>query len=156
MKIKQTFYKKLMPVTKIYWHIFKPRSYGVKVLIFHPEEARKILLVLHSYGDTTLWNIPGEGYNPKKESAENAAECEMQEELNLKVSNLSTIGEYKTTGEGKQDTVTIFSGTATNLLELKQSSEISQINWVNIDTVSTRDDIARVVNQARISWDMAT
>jgi ADP-ribose pyrophosphatase YjhB (NUDIX family) len=93
MKIKKIAYAILMPGMRLYWKIFKPRSYGVKVAIMHPANPEKLLLVRHSYGNTTLWNIPGGGYNPKKETAQNAAAREVLEELGVDVLGLLQIGE---------------------------------------------------------------
>src|SRR3989338_69091 len=96
MKIKQLFYAALMPMVKLYWRVLQPKSFGVKVLITYPTETSKVLLVRHSYGNTSLWNIPGGGYNPKKESAEIAAKREVFEELGVEVTQLSLLGEYLT------------------------------------------------------------
>ncbi len=149
MKIKQTFYQMVMPFVKLYWRIFKPESYGVKVLIIHPNDKNKVLLVRHSYGNTTLWNIPGGGYNPKKETAEIAAEREVFEELGVKVINLKLLGDYQTAGEGKKDTVTMFSGTIENIEKIMPNPEISEMEWVLAETMSARgNEIARVARRA--------
>jgi 8-oxo-dGTP pyrophosphatase MutT (NUDIX family) len=149
MNIKQLFYAALMPVVKIYWRVLQPKSFGVKVLITHPTETSKVLLVRHSYGNTSLWNIPGGGYNPKKENAEAAAKREVFEELGVKVIQLSLLGEYLTSIEGKQDTVTMYKGTIESASAIKTNPEISEIEWAESSLLSTRgNDVARVARRA--------
>lgn len=149
MKIKQTFFKLIMPAVKVYWRIFKPESYGARVLIIHPKDTGKVLLVRHTYGNTTLWNIPGGGYNPKKETAETAASREVFEELGVQVLNLQELGEYHTSGEGKKDTVIMFSGTLENTDDIVSNPEISELAWVTSHTIPDRgNDVARVARRA--------
>lgn len=149
MKIKKTVYNLILPIAKLYWYIFKPQSFGARVLIIHPQDPNKVLLVLHSYGNSTLWNIPGGGYKPKKESADAAAKREVFEELGVEITNLSVLGEYQTTGEGKIDTVTMFSGTVIDVGDICLNHEISQLAWVEQETIGSRgDDVARVARRA--------
>ncbi len=138
-----------MPVVKTYWRILKPKSFGVKVVIIHPNETSKVLLVRHSYGNTSLWNIPGGGYSPRKEKAESAARREIFEELGVKALHLKLLGEYLTSSEGKQDTVTMFSGTIENVTTIKTNPEIAELEWTESSLVSGRgNDVARVARYA--------
>ena len=142
-------YSFFMPVVKLYWRIFKPESFGVKVVIIHPDDSNLVMLVRHSYGNTDLWNIPGGEYNPKKETAEAAAQREIIEELGVKVLGLEYLGQYQTGGEGKRDTVTLFSGVIENLEDIKTNSELSELEWVEMQTLSSRgNDVARVARRA--------
>lgn len=139
----------VMPAIKLYWRIFKPQSYGVKVVIIHPSDSNQILLVRHSYGNTALWNIPGGGYKPKKETGESAARREINEELNVEILGLEFLGEYQTTGEGKKDTVTLFRGTIQSPEKIQINSEIAEIDWVDIHSAVNRgNDVARVARHA--------
>ena len=108
-----------------------------------------MLLVRHSYGNTTLWNIPGGGYNPKKETVETAATREVFEELGVKIINLQFLDNYQTTGEGKKDIVTMFKGSIEDVEKIVPNSEISEMEWVLAETMSTRgNEIARVARRA--------
>lgn len=147
MKIKQHIFNILMPVVRLYWRIFKPQTFGVKVLIKHPTKNNEVLLVLHSYGNKTLWNIPGGGYNPKKESAIEAAEREVKEELGVDIFDLVQVGEYKTSGEGKQDTVAMFVGVIDSSNDLKPNAEVAEIIWQSYQITLKRDDVARVARR---------
>lgn len=110
MQIKQQMLTLCMPLVRLYWRVFKPKTHGVRVLIVSASDAdTRVLLVRHAYGDQSLWNIPGGGFNPKKESAAEAARREVTEELSLDCVDLREIGMYQTEGEGKRDTVVLFS-----------------------------------------------
>ncbi len=149
MNIKKNIYALSMPVVQLYWRIFKPQSYGVKIAIIHPNDPNKVLLVRHTYGNTDLWNIPGGGYNPKKETAESAAAREVLEEIGVHLLTVTYLGEYHTEHEGKRDTVSMFLGTIQTTKHIETSPELSQLDWVAIHTVSARGtDIARVARRA--------
>lgn len=150
MKIKPLLYKITFPFFTLYWKFFKPKTFGVKVLIIHPEDNQKILLIRHSYGNTLLWNIPGGGYNPKKETAETAAKRELYEELKINNVNLQFLSVYKTNNEGKDDTVTIFKGILENkeMENLKPNSEIAEIKWKSINALNDKDNLAKITKYA--------
>ncbi len=136
-----------MPLVTLYWRVFKPKTYGVKVLIHHPDNTEKILLVRHSYGNKTLWNIPGGGYKPKKESPEKAGVREVNEELKITLENPQIIGLYETSGEGKRDTVTIVLGTIKNT-NLTLNNEIAEISWKEASSALHDADVSRVAKKA--------
>lgn len=136
----------LMPTVRLYWRIAKPKTYGVKVLIV--DDARRCLLVSHTYGDRGLWNIPGGGYVPKRETAFDAAKREVREELGVEPKQLHVLGTYQTDGEGKRDTVTMFLGTLPEQFNIAPSNEIAEYVWSEIGEVKNRNDVARVVRRA--------
>lgn len=136
-----------MPAVRLYWKIFKPQTFGVKVLILHPQNKNLILLVRHSYGDRQLWNLPGGGFNPKKETAKVAAEREVFEELNTKLDNTKELCLYQTSGEGKQDTVTVFTGSVSTA-HFVGSQEIAEYKWFEISEVLANSNVARLAKQA--------
>ncbi len=140
----------VMPLVRWYWRVCRPKTFGVKVLIRHGVKNDEILLIRHTYGDQTLWNIPGGGYNPKKESAEEAANREVKEELGVPILNLIQIGEYKTSAEGKRDTVIMFVAEMTdaNFNAIKLSSEVAEVTWQNYQIVAKRNDVALVARRA--------
>jgi 8-oxo-dGTP diphosphatase len=143
-KLKSFLIKLVFPLAKIYWRILKPETFGVKAIIVHPEDPRQILLIQHSYDSKKLWNLPGGGYNPKKETAIEAIKRELKEELSITPINLIQLGEYKSDKEGKQDTVTIF------LVQIPSDEfhlnyEISQAKWFSIDSLKETPNLARIV-----------
>ena len=146
MKLKQYIYSVIMPFRKLYWKILTPKTFGVKILIEHPLNQNEVLLIRHAYGNQTLWNIPGGGFNPNKELAKEAVAREVQEEIGVAVLNLRSVGEYRTSGEGKQDTVTLFAGTVSSP-DLILNNEIAEFVWQDYRTALKRTDIARVVRR---------
>jgi len=118
------------------------------MLITHPEDKNKILLVLHSYGNKSLWNIPGGGYNPKKESPLFAAKREIREEFQKELESVKEVGLYETTGEGKRDRVVIFVGEVSYPIFNELDPEISKVSWEDTETVLQREDVAKIVKYA--------
>ncbi|MFK7801081.1 MAG: NUDIX hydrolase [Anaerolineae bacterium] len=117
-----------LPILRWYWKVFKPKTYGVKVIIQHPN-SKTILVVRHSYGDQTIWSLPGGGYRPNHESPESAAKHETKEELGIELTNLQKLGEYKTSAQGKRDRVTIFLS-QTLSSTITSNSEIAEFKWM--------------------------
>ena len=114
--MKKLIYK----IFLFYWWIFRPHTYGIKVLLKH---GNKILLISNSYDIYSKWNIPGGGYNNKKETKEKACVREIREELgiNIQLNKLTHIGEYYSEAEYKKDHVNIY------LYELSLDFNLSQI-----------------------------
>jgi 8-oxo-dGTP diphosphatase len=137
-----------MPIIRMYWRIYKPRTYGVKVLILHPRVLGEVLLVRHTYGNQSLWNIPGGGYAPNKETPEVAGRREVREELGVELVTCTSIGLYETSGEGKRDTVTLLVGTVDAGQVLVPNDEIAALAWEAHTQVRYRTDVARVARQA--------
>ncbi|MEM9775501.1 MAG: NUDIX domain-containing protein [Chloroflexota bacterium] len=124
-----------LPFLRLYWRVFKPKTFGVKVIVQHPE-SEKILLAQHSYGNLNIWHLPGGGYNPKRESAVDAARREVFEELGVELVDLTFLADYQTSAEGKQDTVSIFTAVA-NSVELALSNEIKSAKWFDPSGIPT-------------------
>lgn len=89
------------------WRLFRPRTRGVKVMLFNP--GGEILLVRNSYGRTHQFVFPGGGIRPW-ETPERAAIREVREELGCAVSGLLPVSTHFTSAEGKRDTVHLFEG----------------------------------------------
>lgn len=92
-------------IFRLYWRIRRPRTRGVKALAIDAEG--NVLLVRHSYGNSSAWILPGGGVG-KRETPETAIVRELQEELNLVPENVSLFGVYVSSSEGKSDTVSVF------------------------------------------------
>jgi 8-oxo-dGTP diphosphatase len=131
-------------VLKIYWKVFRPRTFGVKALILHPSVPGLCVMVRHSYVDQERWALPGGGYRPRKESAGEAIRRECMEELGVKLSSAVVLKELVTEGEGKRDHLTIFSGTALSA-ELRPNREIAEVRWTPYDYSGLPD--GRLVSQ---------
>ena len=96
-------------VQKRLWKLLRPRTRGVKVMLFNP--GGEVLLVRNSYGVSHLWVLPGGGVRPWEQPAA-AAEREVREELGCGVSGLRPVSTHFTATEGKRDTVFLFEAEA--------------------------------------------
>ena len=137
--------KFLYHLSKVYWKVVRPKTYGVKGVILNPLLDRRILLIRNTYGDRMLWNLPGGGYSPTRESAESAIRRELREELCVNPVSVRVLGEYLTAAEGKRDTVTIYLCQITSDV-VDANCEISEFKWVSIDGHAKLPNTARVAS----------
>lgn len=140
--------KYLLPIVRLYWKVFQPRTFGVKVLILHPVKQNEFLVVRHSYGNKQIWNLPGGGYNPKKENVLQAGIREVKEELGVLLVEPRIIGHYFTTRQGKRDSVTFVTGTISDIKSLKKSYEITDFDWFRIDNVPNSSEVSTIIKEA--------
>ena len=138
-----SFHTFLLPLAKVYWKIFRPKTFGVKGVIPNSNDDRQVLLIRNSYGNRQLWNLPGGGYNPTRELADNAIGRELGEELSITPVGIEKLGEYVTDAEGKRDRVTLFLCRVTSD-HFEVNREIAEFKWVSIDNLDQLRNIARV------------
>ena len=141
--IKPLIRKWFFPLARAYWRIFRPKTFSVKGIVPHPDDDRQVLLIRNTYGDPTLWNLPGGGYRPKREAPDSAIGREIREELSLTPHGTEQLGEYRTDAERKRDTVTLFLCRITSD-HVKVNSEIAEARWVSLDNLDRIRNIARV------------
>lgn len=113
------------------WRLLRPRTRGVKVMLFNAEH--ELLLIRNSYGRSDLFVLPGGGVRPF-ESPEAAARREIREELGCGVEGLEPIATFVSTGEGKRDTIFLFEAHA--LGEPRPDKfEVVECRYVRIDAL---------------------
>jgi 8-oxo-dGTP pyrophosphatase MutT (NUDIX family) len=95
----------LYRLQRVVWRVLRPRTRGVKVMLF--DEAGSLLLVRHTYGRTDQFLLPGGGVRPF-ERPEAAAVREVREELGCGLVDLAFISTHLSAFEGKRDTVWLF------------------------------------------------
>lgn len=118
---------------RAWWKVRKPSTFGVKVLLTHPDDPARCLIVRHSYSDSARWGLPGGAYKPQRETAEQAGVREIAEELGLAITDVPTVLDTVTTTlEGKHDTLTILRATPTSA-SFVLSPEIAEARWVGAD-----------------------
>jgi 8-oxo-dGTP pyrophosphatase MutT (NUDIX family) len=127
-------YRAYTPVLKIYWWLFRPYTFGVRLLIYHRDFPDTVLLIRHTYGNTQAWNMPGGGYKPSQEKDEAAARREAFEEVGIECGTLKFLGEQKSGREHKRDTVTFYSCVASSL-EITLQSEIAEARWFPVSEI---------------------
>jgi ADP-ribose pyrophosphatase YjhB (NUDIX family) len=87
------------------WRILKPRTRGVKVMLF--DEAGALLLIRNTYGRKDLYVLPGGGVRPF-EAPEAAARREVKEELGCAAAELAFVSVHASQLEGKRDTIHLY------------------------------------------------
>jgi len=118
---------------RAWWKVRKPNTFGVKVLLIHPEDPARCLIVRHSYSDSARWGLPGGAYKPDRETAEQAAVREVAEELGLTIVDVPKALDTVTTAlEGKRDTLTILTATPLSA-SFACSPEIAEARWVSAE-----------------------
>lgn len=90
-------------ISKAYWKIKKPRTLGIRAMIFD-ENKEKILLVKHTYIDG--WFLPGGGVK-KFEKPLDALKRELREELGFSLESSELFGVYSNFAESKSDTIIV-------------------------------------------------
>lgn len=120
------------PAVQLWWKIRKPKTFGVKALLYHPDGSGRFLVVRHSYADTRRWGLPGGGYTPTREAPEQAVSREIEEELSLRIpsSQFIVLDTVITTLEAKRDTLTIHSATAP-ISAFSLSPELEEARWIS-------------------------
>jgi len=83
------------------------RTRGVKVMLFNP--AGELLLIRNSYGDRSVYVLPGGGIG-RRETPAAAAVREVREEVGLETYDLAFVSAHFSSAEGKRDTIHLFSG----------------------------------------------
>lgn len=71
----------------------------------------ELLLIRNSYGHRDVWVLPGGGIG-RRESPKEVAVREIREELGIAIADLELVASYKSSSEGKRDTVHLFTATA--------------------------------------------
>jgi 8-oxo-dGTP diphosphatase len=118
---------------RTWWKIRKPATFGVKVLLIHPDDPEQCLIVRHSYSDSARWGMPGGGYRPGRETPGQAGVREVFEELALTVTEVpAVLDTVRTTLEGKRDTLTIVQAAPVSA-SFVRSPEIAEARWVRAD-----------------------
>lgn len=118
-------YKFLNTFRKIYWFIFRPKTFGVKALILKND---KILVVNHSYENLLM--LPGGKIN-NNEKPEDAIVREIKEELSIDICDPKLFGTYKSTSEYKKDTVYLYIVRNFRGNPSSKSHEIDKYIWVD-------------------------
>jgi 8-oxo-dGTP diphosphatase len=136
----------LFPLVRIYWKVFRPKTFGVKGVLSRAGDD-SVLLARHAYGNTRIWNLPGGGFNPRRESPDGAIAREIREELRLHVLTATELGEYRTQAQGKRDTVTIFACQVGDE-PFALNEEITEARWFSPSEIAELERLYPITRRA--------
>lgn len=115
---------------RVYWRIAKPRTFGVRALVF--DAGGRVLLVRHTYDK--YWYLPGGGMK-RGEPADAALKRELREELGIAALAIERLhGTFTSTFEGKRDTIAVFVARA-ETIGARQRLEIAAAGWFALDAL---------------------
>lgn len=123
---------------RLYWFLFRPKTYGVKCVIEH--EGR-YLYVRNTYG-SGKWTFPGGGVK-RGENTKDAIVREVYEEVGISLTDLRHIGKFEHTNDYKRDTVDVFYAEVKTEECERNKWEISEVRW--FDKMETPEDVSAVV-----------
>lgn len=125
---------------RIYWFIFRPNGYGVKVVITCSDD---ILFVRHTYGYKT-WTFPG-GSIKNAENKEDAIKREVKEEIGIDLDQVNFLGHFISTKEYKKDNVFVYCSEVKNKDFKKDDFEIEEARWFNINNTPKLPENSRIM-----------
>jgi len=128
------------PPLKLYWFVFRPKTYGVKCVI---QNGREILMIRNTYGPG-WWTFPGGGIK-RNETAEQAVKREVIEEVGISIKDLRKIGEFTSTAEYKKDTISVFVGISENNNITIDEKEILEAQWFFSNNLPAMSPYARKI-----------
>ena len=146
------FLAPLYRAQRLVWRLLRPRTRGVKVMLFNP--AGELLLVRHTYGDTSLFLLPGGGVRPF-EAPEQAAVREVGEELGCGVERLSLVSVHAASHEGKRDTVFLFRARLAGEVRIDEV-EIAEARFFALDALPAAASPATRRRLAELSGERET
>ncbi len=117
------FRRPALEVIKLYWRIFTPETFGVKIILTH---KNSILLVKHTYGYN--YTFPGGGIKKDEDKVE-AVKREVNEELGIQLSNPHYVGHLVSTRFYKKDNIFIYTGEVNSEVFKIDNLEIESAGW---------------------------
>jgi 8-oxo-dGTP pyrophosphatase MutT (NUDIX family) len=129
----------------MYWYVFRPKTYGAKVIIVCNDE---ILLIktTYDYG----YSLPGGGLK-KGEDPSDAAKREAYEEVGIVLSDVAPITSFITTAEYKIDTVYGFYSEVTSKKYTLDKLEIECAEWYPINNLPKLGSVTQKIINAYIT-----
>jgi len=129
--VRQTFYKVYNFFKKLYWRVCRPKTEGVKMMVFNSKG--EILLVRIGYMHK-LWIIPG-GKLEQGEHPADAAHRELFEEVGVKVHDCKEIFTIYHEKQGKKDTIYYFEAQSDTKDFVIDDEEIIDVGWFALDAL---------------------
>lgn len=133
-----------------WWLVRRPHTHGVKVVVRRGEE---VLLVRHTYGRQSEWDLPG-GFMNADEPPQDAALRELDEELGLCAARPVALGTLLQRDGGKRDTVHAFATDVAGAPLVLDEAEIAQARWFAHDALPPEASPYTRRMVARAYWEL--
>jgi ADP-ribose pyrophosphatase YjhB (NUDIX family) len=133
-----------------WWLVRRPHTSGVKVVVRHGHD---VLLVRHTYGRRSEWDLPG-GFINDGETPQDAALRELEEEIGLRGRRPVALGALLERSSGRRNTIHGFAADTDGAPLALDEGEIAQARWFAHDALpeETSSYTRRMV--ARAYWDL--
>lgn len=139
--IKRKILGWLYPVALLYWWIFRPKTFGAKIIL---RSGNEILMVRHSYAGGN-WTFPGGGLK-RGETPEGAVRREVKEELGFNLAiEPKLIGELNSRAEYKIDTIYVFLVDVDKFGPAIDHQEIIEAQWFDFESLPNLSTINRKI-----------
>ena len=115
---------------RVYWFVFRPRTFGVKCVVEHDG---RWLMIRNTYGGG-YWTFPG-GAIDAGESPDAAAMREVAEEVGIELASVQPIGDYFSTLQHKRDTVYCFRAAVPTADVVIDPAEIAEAAWIDPEAI---------------------
>jgi 8-oxo-dGTP pyrophosphatase MutT (NUDIX family) len=138
----QLGFKVAARIRRVYWYVFRPRTFGVKCVVRH--EGRW-LMIRNSYGNG-FWTLPG-GAIHRGEQPAAAAIREVGEEVGVDLGSVEPVGSYESNREYKKDTVYCFVADVMSSDHRIDRREVIEADWFDPSRLPT--PCARSVSEVR-------
>ena len=128
---------------RIWWFIARPQKRGVKCLLVRGHD---VLLVRHTYGRASEWDLPGGGVR-RREQPHAAARREIREELGVDLPQWRFLGDLFARNDFKRDHLWCFSCELDGRGLEPDRGEIAEAQWFPRDRLpaSTTSITTRVL-----------
>lgn len=150
-RARRVLYRLALPIFNGYRLIARPRTRSVACVITHRDE---VLLVRHTYRDQEQWTLPG-GLRQSKESAEDAAEREMEEELGRRLSGWRAVHSSRSRSRtGLHVTTCMHAELASRRVD-PDAGELARAAWFAMNELpnAISADVVKMLRRVRISVD---
>jgi mutator protein MutT len=131
---------------RIYWFVTRPKTRGVKVIIFNSEN--KILMVRLTYYPNT-WTFVGGGV-AKDEKPEDAILRECEEEVKIKLQEVDFMKTLDFNHEYKKDTLFVYKAKVDNSDFKIDLREVAEAKWFDLSDLPNMGENAKRILETAI------